>query len=264
MRLDMTLWSQIGTIRYGIAISMDYEKQLYGWKANVIDNKTNQNLNIEFGKIYVENLSPFRKITEDLTNKEKINKPCLLEDFIRNLKLNINNCIVYTGAGLSEGAGIWNLQQLRKNLFLNNCERFIWSIQYSKNEILQLVEQFAVQLYETEPTKNYMILSELQKKYNITIMTENRDILHQKSGHKVITRDIIKHFPKCFLNKTLLIIGVSNDHSGFIHLYRSINTDNPVFIVNRDKSISYIREKDWFFAGDLNEFFESLSNASNN
>ena len=90
MRLDMTLWDQISSIKYGIAISMDYEKRLYGWRANVIDNKENLDLNIKFGNIYVDNLSPFRKMAGDLMNKERLVKSCIMEEFIRNLKLNLN------------------------------------------------------------------------------------------------------------------------------------------------------------------------------
>lgn len=257
MRLDMTLWGKSGTSIYGIAITIDYENNKYGWRSRIVDSGKTSLAESCFGDIYVSALNPPHTILATETAPTFVNT-LLLEEFIDKLLPHLNNCIIYTGAGMSSDAGIWDLKQLRENLFLDNIDKFSDATSHKKNEILLTIKEFAHQLYETTPTESYRILSELQSKYNITIVTENRDILHQKSGHKVFTRDILKRFPLWLLNKTLIIIGLSDDHSGIIWLYHSMNKDTPFFIINNSEIPRYCTDIDWFCSADLNDFFLKL------
>ena len=81
--------------------------------------------------------------------------------------------------------------------------------------------------------------------------------MHQKAGHTVITREILKRFPSKLLCKRLVVVGLSKDHSGFIHLYRSINYQKPIYIVNNEVPF-YYSDYDFVINTDLNLLFLEL------
>lgn len=259
MRLDMTFWegSDFQYI-YGISITIDYDNQKYGWRSKVIactGELVSQEL---YGELCSDLINPPRSITvaKDFV-KNDINT-ISIDDFINKIIPDLNNLMIYTGAGMAVNAGVWDLVELRNKLYLNNPSEFLRATKHEKKKVQQTVIEFARQLYETQPTEAYLILNQLQRNFNITIATENRDLLHQKAGHTVITRDVLKRFPIGLLRKRLVVIGLSNDHSGFINLYRSMNRKTPIYIVNNHEVPRYCSSNDFLIRSDLNQMFLRL------
>lgn len=255
MRLDLSFWEKENNIMYGIAVTIDYEQQKYGWKAKVYESQVCVK-EVSFGELYVDYLAPPHKIpsVQNNCNPSVMSTNSFIEEVISCM----DHCIIYTGAGVAAEAGVWDLSQLRKHLFLIDVKTFIFAITNNKSEILETIKKFACQLYETKPTEAYFIISDLAKRFNITVISENRDMLHQKAGHNVITRDKLKQFPIYLLNKSLIIVGLSNDHSGFIHLYRSVNKNKPIFIINKNEIPSYCSDNDFFLMTDSKNFFRRI------
>ena len=260
MRLDMTFWGNLDfQCICGITITIDYDNQKYGWHSKVI-NCIGELVSEEYyGELYCDSINLLHCISstkDSVKNGNDING-ISMDDFINGIIPNLNNLMIYTGAGMAVNAGVWDLAELRDNLYLNNLSEFLRVTIYEKEKVQHTIMKFAEQLYETQPTEAYLILGQLQKKFHITIATENRDMLHQKAGHTVITRDVLKRFPLGFLCKRLMVIGMSNDHSGFIHLYRRVNRKIPIHIVNSEVP-PYFSRNDYIVCEDLNLFFERL------
>lgn len=256
MRLDMSLISDTDVLLYGITLSMDYWKNRFGWKAKIVNTETGNENFYSDGDLFVDDMNLLRTIKKQesfLPSPRKLNEKAFLQKFLDV----IPNSIVYTGAGLAEKAGIWNLYQLRKNFYLDNKDCFLTMVATRENEILSKVKKFASQLYESKPTSAYYILGELQKRYQFIIATENRDILHQKAGHKVITRDILKRFPLQLMHKQLIVIGLSADHSDFIRLYRTFNKDRPILVIDNGEIPTYCTEADYMCSIDINVFLKN-------
>lgn len=242
---------------YGISITIDYENQKYGWHSRVF-TRTGELVSEEcYGALcsYSVNLPYNNQISKNFKAND-INF-ISINDFINKITPDLNNLTVYTGAGMAINAGVWDLAKLRAKLYLDNPNKFLRFTNYEKEKIQQTIIEFARQLYETQPTDAYLILGQLQKKFHVTIVTENRDILHQKAGHTVITREVLKRFPSRLLCKRLVVIGLSDDHSGFIHLYRSMNRKIPIYIVNNEVPV-YYSDYDYIIHADLNLLFLEL------
>ncbi len=258
MRLDMTFRGDLDfQYIYGLSITIDYENQKYGWHSRVLtyngelvsEECFGESCSCSLNLQYNSHLS--KNIKDNDINFISIN------DFINKIIPDLNNLLVYTGAGMAINAGVWDLAKLRSKLYLDNPYEFLRFTNYEKEKIQQTIIEFARQLYDTQPTEAYFILGQLQKKFHIIIATENRDILHQKAGHTVITREILKRFPSKLLCKRLVVVGLSKDHSGFIHLYRSINYQKPIYIVNNEVPF-YYSDYDFVINTDLNLLFLEL------
>lgn len=253
----MTLWETSGGYTYGIALSMDYANNQFGWRSQILNQAMGILRESFYGDIYVEKLNPAHTIEPSATAFNDVNM-LLLDDFVEKLFSELDQSILYSGAGMAVGAGVWDLKELRKNLFLNSVEEFVDATANHKRKLLSVIEEFAILLYETVPTESYNILTGLQNTYNMIVITENRDMLHQKSGHRVITREGLKKFPLWLKNKTLIIVGLSADHSGIVKLYRLINRRMPIYVVNSEGIPSYCTGNDMVCIADLNDFFIKL------
>ena len=260
MRLDMTFWEDSDSqYIYGISITIDYDNQKYGWHSKVIDCTGGLISEELYGELFSDLINPPRSITVDKDFVESEINTISTDHFINKIIPDLNNLMIYTGAGMAVNAGVWDLAELRNKLYLNNPSYFLRATKYEKEKVRQTVIEFARQLYETQPTEAYFILSKLQRNFHITIATENRDLLHQKAGQTVITRDILKRFPLGLLHKRLVVIGLSNDHSGFINLYRNMNRKTPIYIVNNHEVPRYCSNNDFLIRSDLNQIFLRLN-----
>lgn len=258
MRIDMSFWNKDGSYTFGIAISVDHTMRKYGWKAKVIKEPCINECITYGGDIYVDDLHLPRSL--ELAKDHSIHPKIIdVDKFIEMFLKTVENSIIYTGAGFSANAGIWDLKTIREKLYLDSIDQFLRMINTQEEKILLTIKQFSHQLYETQPTMAYSILGKLQNKYHITIATENRDILHQKAGHKVITREILKFFPKQLIDKYLTVIGLSEDHSDFIRLYRSFNKEMPILVINNGEIPPYCSSSDYVCPVDHKVFFSRIN-----
>ena len=94
--------------------------------------------------------------------------------------------VVLSGAGMSAESGI---KTFRDNDGLWNNYRVeevaspvAWAA--DKDLVLEFYNQRRKQLYECEPNAGHLALAELQDKYDVQIITQNVDDLHERAGSK--------------------------------------------------------------------------------
>src|SRR3954466_11234084 len=94
------------------------------------------------------------------------------------------NIVVLTGAGISAESGIKTFRDsdgLWENHRIEDvatCEAW----QRNKELVLDFYNQRRKQLLECEPNDAHRGLVELEKKYNVHIITQNVDDLHERAG----------------------------------------------------------------------------------
>jgi NAD-dependent deacetylase len=98
----------------------------------------------------------------------------------------MKNIVVLTGAGMSAESGI-NTFRDSNGLWENHNIMDVASPEgWAKNPalVLDFYNKRRAQLKEVFPNKGHKILSELQNHFNINIITQNVDDLHERAGSK--------------------------------------------------------------------------------
>lgn len=248
MKLEMGFASEFDGNRFGIKLLLNYTDQRYGWNARI----EYKNGIVEFYE-YGDPLKPY------LFEKEESimpGNPIVLskEEFLNKLP-NIQDCVFYTGAGLSIAAGIWDLTQLRCHLLLNDFNQFEETVKNGKDYFVDVAKEFGRQLYESEPTNAHKIIGWLQKKYNCYVFTENRDVLHQKTCEQVITRNNFSRSEIIVYRRNLIAVGLSKDHTDLIKHYRKYSGGKPLFVINQNEIPEYVQAGDYYLSCDAQELF---------
>ncbi|NJB82520.1 SIR2 family NAD-dependent protein deacylase [Wenyingzhuangia aestuarii] len=100
----------------------------------------------------------------------------------------MKNLVILTGAGISAESGIKTFRD-SNGLWENHDVMEVASIDgWSKNPALMLdfYNQRRTQAETVFPNKAHLFLAELQKKYNVQIITQNVDDLHERAGSKQV------------------------------------------------------------------------------
>ena len=94
--------------------------------------------------------------------------------------------VVLTGAGMSaesglktfrDAGGLWEGHDVMEVASLDGWYK-------NKELVLEFYNQRRKQLLEVEPNKGHQLLAELEKKYDVQIVTQNVDDLHERAGSK--------------------------------------------------------------------------------
>lgn len=129
--------------------------------------------------------------------------------------------VVLTGAGISAESGISTFRDAN-GLWENHDIMEVASIDSwhaNPGLILEFYNQRRSQLKEVEPNKAHYFLAELEKQFNVTIITQNVDNLHERAGS-----------------------------SNIIHLHgeldkvRSVSNDQLIYTWNKDLHIGDLAE----------------------
>ncbi len=94
--------------------------------------------------------------------------------------------VVLTGAGISAESGVKTFRD-HDGLWEGHDVMQVASIQgFSNNPelVLDFYNQRRKQLKQVEPNAAHVVLAELQKKYEVSIVTQNVDDLHERAGSK--------------------------------------------------------------------------------
>jgi len=96
--------------------------------------------------------------------------------------------VVLTGAGISAESGIATFRDNNGLWEKHNVEEVATPIGWLKNKklVLDFYNERRKQLKEVEPNNAHILLAELQDKYDITIVTQNIDNLHERAGSKEV------------------------------------------------------------------------------
>lgn len=186
-------------------------------------------------------------------------------------KLAGHQVVLYTGAGISAPI-VPTMSQLYDALGFKNkngksLEQLLQAATNPNSPIISIMDAFFRACLYGQPTQAHWILTELASKYNWAIVTENLDLLHQRTGLNVITRgqlcDVMHTTTPeeaCAIDY-IVTIGLSSDASGFLEWYKKLNP-NGRFIAVNTVTAEYLGEEDFYVDGDLQstlpQFFESF------
>ena len=96
--------------------------------------------------------------------------------------------IVFTGAGVSKESGIDTFRD-SDGLWMNFKVEEVAHIdgwKKDRQKVLDFYNQRRSDMLSKEPNLAHKIISELQNDYNVTVITQNVDNLHERAGSKSI------------------------------------------------------------------------------
>ena len=183
-----------------------------------------------------------------------IDKKADFNEIISNMKLYKKDFVFYTGAGLSKAAGIMDSFELKDSLCLYNLSKLKEAIVKNPEKLKKAYVSFVNSLYFTNPTVGHRIIKTLQDKYDFLLLTENIDLLHQKTASKVYAYDKIKN-TLLDNKKIMLTLGLDGDHQGFI---RYVQNNNCLVIALNVNKPNYLKERDIWIKEDAHTFLKTL------
>lgn len=94
--------------------------------------------------------------------------------------------VVFTGAGMSQESGIRTFRDSGGLWEQYRIDEVATPDAWRKNPalVIEFYNQRRKQVMEARPNAGHLLLAELQKKYNVQIITQNIDDLHEKAGSK--------------------------------------------------------------------------------
>ena len=170
------------------------------------------------------------------------------------------NIVVFTGAGISAESGLPTFRGNNGLWRSEDCESMATASAFYENTmaVLDFYNDRRKQLAIAEPNKAHLLLTELEKRHCVTVITQNVDNLHERAGssnvihlHGELTKvtsstnrlnpDCIKEYP---LQKPILIGDKAEDGSQLRPYV--VWFDEYVNSADLEKAISYIKEVDIF------------------
>jgi len=96
----------------------------------------------------------------------------------------MNNIVVLTGAGMSAESGVKTFRDddglWQNHRFEDVASPIAW--QRDPELVLEFYNQRRKQLFEVEPNAGHLALVDLEKKFDVQIVTQNVDDLHERAG----------------------------------------------------------------------------------
>jgi NAD-dependent SIR2 family protein deacetylase len=156
--------------------------------------------------------------------------------------------IFYTGAGISSGV-IPTMNELLKDL--GDTEQLINNVTKNPEKYIQILNNFFKKCEMAEPTRAHIALHSIISKTGSLLITENIDLLHQKSGDIPLTRGNFSESHEELADADYVVaIGLSSDESGLLRLYKKLNPNGIIIAINTSKNIEYLSNKDFILQKD--------------
>lgn len=157
----------------------------------------------------------FEKYQKKEINNEINNKSEYIDNLYKEIKRNAKRVMYYTGAGISRCSGIITLIELEEQLLLNNIDLLNRKLLIDPDYLLNVYNNFLNSIKIAKPNYNHYILKKIINEYGGILLTENMDVLHEKSGIMPIkvfkdNIDNIKYYIAKSKVKILVILGASN------------------------------------------------------
>jgi len=172
-------------------------------------------------------------------------------------------CVFYTGAGISAGV-VPTMPQLMEKLQLVN-RRFLAILHAFKNPALyvQPMDDFYKACLYGKPTLAHIAVRDIVQKKNWGLLTENLDLLHQRSGIKPLHHEgsnwLKSNVSEEDLKKIdyVIAVGLASDESGFLGWYKTANPKGRIVAINLQQP-SYLGEEDLLMTGDVQQLLPLL------
>lgn len=187
-----------------------------------------------------------------------------ITEFIRD-----KHCVFYTGAGISAGV-VPTMAQLMKSLQLEESqskEPFLNTLQDAlKNPTLyvQPMEDFYKACLYGKPTPAHLAIRDIAQKKQWGLLTENLDLLHQRSGVKPLHHDgtdwLKSNVNEADLKKIdyVITVGLASDESGFLGWYKTTHPKGTIIAINLQQP-NYLDDKDLLVIGDAQSLLPLLN-----
>ena len=176
-----------------------------------------------------------------------------------------HSVLFYTGAGISKSSGVWDMEKLRENLGIDDDEEkdgFLKRAFDSPETITQAWMEFRRLACATLPTPAHKALHRLAKYQQCAILTENIDLLQERTGVRPLHisaewfSDNVQLDWLCEI-EVVVTIGLSADDRGFLGWYKGENPEGKIIAVNA-RQPRYIGEGDAIVMGNLQEILPQL------
>lgn len=185
--------------------------------------------------------------------------------------LKSSSVLFYTGAGLSRAADIPDMNQLFELLQVSADENCLYSLEYAfkfPGQFANRIQTFYQACLQSEPTEAHQALKALSKKTNSRVLTENLDILHEKTGvlpYRIRPKNLNEDVKAkdCKNYDYLICIGLSYDDKGFMGWYKENHPKGKIISLNLDQP-NYLGDDDFLLKGDLQKVLPKLVSDLNN
>lgn len=183
-----------------------------------------------------------------------------LAEFIKDKKV-----IFYTGAGISAEAGVYNMAQLKEALGINQSEPvddFIRSVLNNPEKAQNQFRQFCQSAFEHEPSKAHQALGELAKIKQTKILTENFDLLQERTGVKPYHTEgasLKKDIDPSWFGEVdaIVCVGLSYDDRGLLAWYKANNPSGKIISLDLERP-TYLGKDDFWVKGDLQKILPEV------
>lgn len=201
--------------------------------------------------ITIDNPNP---ITIDLTE---------LISLLKNKKF-----IFYTGAGISASSKVAPMKELDESLKMDKgWKNFFSEMIKNPQEVTAAFTTFCDSARYTQPSLAHFALKDIALHKSINILTENVDLLQQRTGIAPICLGSCDSVLNIFTPDTMkdidiiICVGLSHDDRGLLGYYKEHNKQGN--IVSIDLAIpNYLSSTDYLCKGDLQIFLPLLANST--
>lgn len=207
----------------------------------------------------------FEKMKFEILKKIEMPNPSeiTIEDLASILKN--KRILFYTGAGISAGAGVHDMEKLKNTLQIDqsqSCDGFLKIAANDPEKAVALWNEFTHAALNNEPTQAHFVLTNLAKKLQCKIFTENVDHLHEKTGIIALrpTGDWLRNnIEKEWLKDIDFIVtaGLSSDDRALLAWYKENNPEGKIIAINLEQP-KYLGDEDYLLKGDLQEILPEL------
>ncbi len=138
-----------------------------------------------------------------------------------------NRFIFYTGAGISAGS-VATMNSLMQTLQMNNgAMQFLKNVICNSNQITQSFNNFCESCAYATPTDAHHAVKEIAQRKSVAILTENVDLLHQRTGIIPIFTsfcEVDSITPENIAEIDFIVcIGLSHDDRGLLAHFKNNN-----------------------------------------
>ncbi len=180
------------------------------------------------------------------------------------------NALFYTGAGLSVSAGVPSMNELLSLLGIEKNHdpqqhpfaAFLKKILQNPQDLAEKIAYFHKQCFHCPPTLAHQTLKEISVKYQIPIVTENLDCLHEQTGiapHRIDPQKLneISNLESIKQLDAVICCGLSYDDRGFLAWLKNHHPDLKIISIDLSKP-NYLGDEDFLLQKDLQEFFSTF------
>lgn len=177
--------------------------------------------------------------------------------------VNNKKCIFYTGAGLSASAGVATMRDLEQLLEIDKGKwNFLKVAWYNPQKIVQKFASFCESMIYEKPTKAHIALKEIAEEKSVAIITENVDLLQQRTGVDLIFAysDQLSSISVQDWQEVdgILCIGLSHDDRGLLAWYKQHNPNGKLIAIDL-KVPNYLSNNDFIYQGDIQKLLPLLA-----